>query len=54
MSQEVAQLVDRIMNGDVAGAEDLSNEILRQKVMDRIDDLRADVLNNPYQPSEEE
>lgn len=44
------EVVDSIMSGETAKAEEIVDSVLRQKIMDRIDDIKADVLQNPYEP----
>lgn len=48
---DAAEVVSHILSGETAKAEELVDVVLRQKVMDRIDDIKADVLKNPYEPT---
>lgn len=47
---DVSKLVSAIVSGDNANAEEHFDSIIRQKIVDRIDDVKADVLANPYEP----
>ena len=54
---DVNTLVTKIVDGDMAGAEDLANSIIRQRVMDQIDGIKVDLLSNPWEsevPGEED
>lgn len=50
---DVKDLVDKIRSGEVADAEALASQIIRQKVDDQIDVVKGDVLRDPWGDGEE-
>lgn len=50
---DVKDLVDKIRSGEVADAETLAAQIIRQKVDDQIDVVKGDVLRDPWGDGEE-
>lgn len=45
---DVKDLVNKIRSGEVADAEALATQIIRQKVVDQIDAVKGDVLRDPW------
>lgn len=45
---DVKELVNKIRTGEVADAEALASQIIRQKVDDQIDAVKGDVLRDPW------
>jgi hypothetical protein len=52
-TQQIKDLVDQIIDGNAFDSEKAFNDIMTDKVADRIDAYRQDVANNYFNPSEE-
>jgi hypothetical protein len=52
-TQQIKDLVDQIIDGNAVDSEKAFNDIMTDRVADRIDAYRQDVANNYFNPSEE-
>lgn len=52
-TQQIRDLVDQIIDGNAVDSEKSFNDIMTDRVADRIDAYRQDVANNYFNPSEE-
>jgi hypothetical protein len=49
-TQEIRDLVDQIIDGNAVDSEKAFNDIMTDRVADRIDAYRQDVANNYFNP----
>jgi hypothetical protein len=52
-TQEIRDLVDQIIDGNAVDSEKAFNDIMTDRVADRIDAYRQDVANNYFNPVDE-
>lgn len=54
MTQQIKDLVDAIVDDNAIGSEKVFNDIMADRLYDRIEDYRQDVANNYFNPTAEQ